>query len=131
LYRACQAWLPILLDLVKQAAGAVQPAAAAAFGENDPRFYIKVKRLPDMGSPADSCVIRGVVAKKNVAHRRMRSAIANPAVLLLSGALEYQRVANKLSSFDTLLDQEREHLRLAVARIAACKCVRARGVCWQ
>lgn len=82
---------------------------------------LQVKRLPDVGSPADSCVIKGVVAKKNVAHRRMRTDIDDPAVLLLSGALEYQRVANKLSSFDTLLDQEREHLRLAVARIAACK----------
>jgi 1-phosphatidylinositol-3-phosphate 5-kinase len=51
----------------------------------------------------------------------MRADVAGPAVLLLSGALEYQRVANKLSSFDTLLDQEREHLRLAVARIAAYK----------
>lgn len=81
----------------------------------------QVKRMPDVGSPHDSCVVKGVVAKKNVAHRRMRTDIDNPAVLLLSGALEYQRVANKLSSFDTLLDQEREHLRLAVARIAACK----------
>lgn len=85
------------------------------------RWCVQVKRLPDVASPRDSCVIKGVVAKKNVAHRRMRADIDNPAVLLLSGALEYQRVANKLSSFDTLLDQEREHLRLAVARIAACK----------
>ncbi len=30
-----------------------------------------------------------------------------PRVLLLGGALEYQRVANKLSSFDTLLEQVR------------------------
>lgn len=37
-----QVWLPILLQLVKEAANNVQPAAAAAFGENDPRFYIKV-----------------------------------------------------------------------------------------
>jgi 1-phosphatidylinositol-3-phosphate 5-kinase len=77
--------------------------------------------MPDVGAPTDSCVVRGVVARKNVAHRRMRSTIEAPAVLLLAGALEYQRVANKLSSFDTLLDQEREHLRLAVARIAAYK----------
>jgi 1-phosphatidylinositol-3-phosphate 5-kinase len=82
---------------------------------------LQVKRLPDMGSPADCRVVRGVVAKKNVAHRRMRTDIPQPAVVLLSGALEYQRVANKLSSFDMLLEQEREHLRLAVARIAACK----------
>eukprot|EP00878_Enallax_costatus_P033894 GHUV01037475.1.p1 GENE.GHUV01037475.1~~GHUV01037475.1.p1 ORF type:complete len:790 (+),score=270.19 GHUV01037475.1:181-2550(+) len=82
---------------------------------------LQVKRLPDMGRPSDSRVVRGVVAKKNVAHRRMRTDLQQPCVALLSGALEYQRVANKLSSFDTLLEQEREHLRLAVARIAAAK----------
>lgn len=38
-------WLPVLLELVKEAANAVQPAAAAAFGENDPRFYVKVSAL--------------------------------------------------------------------------------------
>jgi hypothetical protein len=37
-----QVWLPVVLELVKEAANAVQPAAAAAFGENDPRFYAKV-----------------------------------------------------------------------------------------
>jgi len=37
-----QVWLPILLQLVDAASHAVQPAAAAAFGENDPRFYVKV-----------------------------------------------------------------------------------------
>jgi 1-phosphatidylinositol-3-phosphate 5-kinase len=50
-------------------------------------------------------VVRGVAGRKNVAHRRMRSAIDEPRVLLLAGALEYHRVTNKLSSFDTLLDQ--------------------------
>lgn len=39
-----QVWLPLLLQLVKEAANAVQPAAAAAFGENDPRFYVKVRQ---------------------------------------------------------------------------------------
>jgi 1-phosphatidylinositol-3-phosphate 5-kinase len=37
----------------------------------------------------------------------MRNTIDAPRVLLLAGALEYQRVPNKLSSFDTLMDQVR------------------------
>eukprot|EP00879_Flechtneria_rotunda_P010433 GHRR01010909.1.p1 GENE.GHRR01010909.1~~GHRR01010909.1.p1 ORF type:complete len:2140 (+),score=1004.14 GHRR01010909.1:414-6833(+) len=119
--QAADAWLPIVVKLACQAARSLLPAAAAAYGQQDPRSYVKVKRLPGMGSPADSCVVKGVAAKKNVAHRRMRSDISSPSVLLLSGSLEYQRVANRLSSFDTLLEQEREHLRLAVARIAAFK----------
>lgn len=50
-------------------------------------------------------VIKGIVCKKNVAHRRMNSKIDNARLLLLGGALEYQRVAHHLSSFDTLLQQ--------------------------
>lgn len=50
-------------------------------------------------------VVKGVVCKKNVAHRRMTSKIDKPRFLILGGALEYQRVANHLSSFDTLLQQ--------------------------
>lgn len=50
-------------------------------------------------------LVKGVVCKKNVAHRRMTSRIEKPRILILGGALEYQRVANLLSSFDTLLQQ--------------------------
>lgn len=50
-------------------------------------------------------VIKGVICKKNVAHRRMTSRIEKPRLLILGGALEYQRVSNALSSFDTLLQQ--------------------------
>lgn len=52
-----------------------------------------------------SMVVKGVVCKKNVAHRRMTSKIDKPRFLVLGGALEYQRVSNQLSSVDTLLQQ--------------------------
>lgn len=50
-------------------------------------------------------MIKGVVCKKNVAHRRMTSKVEKARFLVLGGALEYQRVANHLSSVDTLLQQ--------------------------
>lgn len=65
----------------------------------------QVKKLAGIGTPSQSCVIHGVVAKKNVANRKMRTSIEQPRVLLLAGALEYQRVSNKLSSFNMLLEQ--------------------------
>lgn len=52
-----------------------------------------------------SFVVKGVVCKKNVAHRRMASRKEKPRILILGGALEYQRISNLLSSFDTLLQQ--------------------------
>lgn len=50
-------------------------------------------------------VVKGVVCKKNVANKRMASKVEKPRFLILGGALEYQRVANHLSSVDTLLQQ--------------------------
>ncbi|MED6159839.1 1-phosphatidylinositol-3-phosphate 5-kinase fab1b [Stylosanthes scabra] len=64
-------------------------------------------------------VIKGIVCKKNVAHRRMTSKVDKPRLLILGGALEYQRIANLLSSVDTLLQQEMDHLKMAVAKIAS------------
>jgi 1-phosphatidylinositol-3-phosphate 5-kinase len=51
----------------------------------------------------------------------MTSRIEKPRLLLLAGALEYQRVTNQLSSIDTLLQQETDHLKMAVAKIVAQK----------
>lgn len=36
-------WMPIVLRLVTEASKALLPAAAAAFGQQDPRFYVKVR----------------------------------------------------------------------------------------
>lgn len=52
-----------------------------------------------------STLIKGVVCTKNIKHKRMTSQYKNPRLLLLGGALEYQKVPNQLASFDTLLQQ--------------------------
>ncbi|KAG4144459.1 hypothetical protein ERO13_D05G038200v2 [Gossypium hirsutum] len=87
-------------------------------GGMDPGGYVKVKCIAS-GRPSESAVVKGVVCKKNVAHRRMTSKIEKPRFLILGGALEYQRISNHLSSFDTLLQQEMDHLKMAVAKIGA------------
>lgn len=58
----------------------------------------------------------------------MKSNIEGARLMLIRGALEYQRVENKLASLDTLLDQEREHLRVIVARIVLHKPDLVRGL---
>lgn len=59
-----------------------------------------------------SMVVKGIVCKKNVAHRRMISKIDKPHFIILGGALEYQRVSNQLSSVDTLLQQVLHKIQL-------------------
>ncbi|RWR76209.1 1-phosphatidylinositol-3-phosphate 5-kinase FAB1B [Cinnamomum micranthum f. kanehirae] len=112
-----ESWLDIVTSLSWEAATLLKPDMSKG-GGMDPGGYVKVKCLA-CGRRSDSTVIKGVVCKKNVAHRRMTSMIKSPRFLILGGALEYQRVANNLSSFDTLLQQEMDHLKMAVAKIDA------------
>ncbi|KAF5193918.1 1-phosphatidylinositol-3-phosphate 5-kinase FAB1A [Thalictrum thalictroides] len=110
-------WLEIITLLSWEAATLLKPDTSKG-GGMDPGGYVKIKCLA-CGLPSESMVVRGVVCKKNVAHRRMTSKIEKPRFLVLGGALEYQRVTNHLSSFDTLLQQEMDHLKMAVAKIDA------------
>ncbi|XP_015888945.3 1-phosphatidylinositol-3-phosphate 5-kinase FAB1B [Ziziphus jujuba] len=112
-----ESWLEIITSLSWEAATLLKPDTSKG-GGMDPGGYVKVKCIA-CGRRSESMVVKGVVCKKNVAHRRMTSRIDKPRFLILGGALEYQRVSNLLSSFDTLLQQEMDHLKMAVAKIDA------------
>ncbi|PNT77272.1 hypothetical protein BRADI_1g60357v3 [Brachypodium distachyon] len=112
-------WLEIVTSVSWEAANFLRPDTSQG-GGMDPGGYVKVKCLAG-GHCSESTVVKGVVCKKNVAHRRMTSRIEKPRLLLLAGALEYHRVTNQLSSIDTLLQQETDHLKMAVAKIVAQK----------
>ncbi|KAG4190184.1 hypothetical protein ERO13_A07G017600v2 [Gossypium hirsutum] len=112
-----ESWLDIITSLSWEAATLLKPDTSKG-GGMDPGGYVKVKCIAS-GRRCESAVVRGVVCKKNVAHRRMSSKKDKPRFLILGGALEYQRISNHLSSFDTLLQQEMDHLKMAVAKIDA------------
>ncbi|XP_058080124.1 1-phosphatidylinositol-3-phosphate 5-kinase FAB1B-like isoform X2 [Magnolia sinica] len=112
-----ESWLDIITSLSWGAATLLKPDMSKG-GGMDPGGYVKVKCIA-CGHRSESKVVKGVVCKKNVAHRRMKSKMKGPRFLILGGALEYQRVTNLLSSFDTLLQQEMDHLKMAVAKIDA------------
>lgn len=69
---------------------------------------LQVKRVVDVGMPHDSKVVNGLVFRKNVIHKLMRSHIVQPRIMMLGSMLEYHRTTGKLSSFDTLLEQVRK-----------------------
>ncbi|KAL5231559.1 hypothetical protein ABZP36_030335 [Zizania latifolia] len=110
-----KSWLEIVSSLAWLAAGYVRPDTKKG-GSMDPTDYVKVKCLAS-GDPSDSNLVRGVVCSKNVKHKRMVSEHMNAKLLIIGGALEYQKVTNKLASIDTILEQEKEHLRKIVAKI--------------
>ncbi|CAM0882758.1 unnamed protein product [Alopecurus aequalis] len=111
----CITWLEIASSLSWQAASYVRPNTKKG-GSMDPTDYVKIKCIAS-GDPIDSNLVRGVVCSKNLKHKRMISEHRNAKLLILGGALEYQRVTNKLASIETILEQEKEHLRTIVGMI--------------
>ncbi|KAB1208192.1 putative 1-phosphatidylinositol-3-phosphate 5-kinase FAB1C [Morella rubra] len=110
-------WLDIVTTIAWQAANFVKPDTSRG-GSMDPGAYVKVKCIGS-GSPSESTLIKGVVCTKNIKHKRMTSQYRNPRLLLLGGSLEYQKVPNQLASFDTLLHQENDHLKMIISKIEA------------
>ncbi|KAJ7954212.1 1-phosphatidylinositol-3-phosphate 5-kinase [Quillaja saponaria] len=98
--------------------GALFSSNTSRGGSMDPGDYVKVKCIAS-GSPSESTLIKGVVCTKNIKHKRMTSLYKNPRLLIIGGALEYQKVPNQLASFDTLLQQENDHLKMIITKIEA------------
>ncbi|XP_074295587.1 putative 1-phosphatidylinositol-3-phosphate 5-kinase FAB1C [Silene latifolia] len=112
-----QDWLDIVSTLAWQAANFVKPDTSRG-GSMDPGNYVKIKCIAS-GSPSESTLIKGVVCTKNIKHKRMTSQYKSPRLLLLGGSLEYQRAQNQLASFDNLLEEEMNHLKMIVSKIEA------------
>eukprot|EP00898_Chlorokybus_atmophyticus_P001216 jgi/Chlat1/2095/Chrsp17S02689 len=112
-------WQATVSQLARKAVAAVRcDVTASNDGAMDPSIYVRVKVIAS-GDREDSCAVRGVVCRKNVAHRRMRTKIEHPKVMLLGGALEYRQPTDqRLATMDTLLEQEQAHLEGVVATIA-------------
>ncbi|KAL8052963.1 hypothetical protein ABFS82_05G040000 [Erythranthe guttata] len=110
-------WLCILTRIAWQAANYVKPDTSTG-GSMDPCDYVKVKCVAS-GKPSESKLIKGVVCTKNIKHKRMTSQYKNTRILLLAGSLEYQKSSDHLSSFDRLLQQENDHLKMIVSKIEA------------
>ncbi|XP_015578964.3 putative 1-phosphatidylinositol-3-phosphate 5-kinase FAB1C [Ricinus communis] len=110
-------WLDIITAIAWQAASFVKPDTSRG-GSMDPGDYVKVKCIAS-GTPSDSTLVKGVVCTKNIKHKRMTTQYKNPRLLLLGGALEYQSVVNQLASFNTLVQQENDHIKMIMSKIEA------------
>eukprot|EP01135_Chromosphaera_perkinsii_P001317 Nk52_evm44s164 gene=Nk52_evmTU44s164 len=109
-------WCDVIFGLILRVCENVSPNIR--MGDSiDIREYVKIKKIPG-GHMQSSDYVSGVAFTKNVAHKKMARKVANPRILILSCAIEYQRIENQLASFDPLVLQEREYLRILVSKIA-------------
>ena len=71
----------------------------------------------------ETVYVDGVVFRKTVAHKKMlaKTGIMNPKILILSGGLEFLRIDTKLSSMETLIEQESRYTELLIEKIMMLK----------
>ncbi|CAD6246305.1 unnamed protein product [Miscanthus lutarioriparius] len=105
-------WLDIVTSLSWEAALLIKPDGSMG-KEMDPGSYIKVKCVAS-GTRRQSEVIKGLVFKKNAAHKHMPTNCHNPRLLLLKGVLGHSDVG--LSSFNSM-DQEKDLLERAIGKM--------------
>ncbi|RYH31546.1 hypothetical protein EON65_02420 [archaeon] len=114
-------WKQSIFNLVREVVSSVDPDVKA--GDSiDIRPYVKVKVIP--GGMMSECIyIDGVVFRKNVAHKKMLmgGSKINPRILLLASGIEFQRTDMKLSSMDTLIEQEDKFMEILVQKLMALK----------
>ena len=114
-------WKEIILTLVREVVSSVDPDVRS--GDSlDIKDYVKIKVIPG-GSIDESIYIDGLLFRKNVSHKKMTADgdKTNPTILLLTGGIEFQRTDNKLSSMDTLIEQEDKYMEILVDKIMSLK----------
>lgn len=114
-------WQAIIVNLVREVVSSVDPNVRR--GDSlDIRPYVKLKIIPG-GTMEESTYIDGVVFRKNVSHKKMtiNNSKLNPRILLLTGGIEFQRTDTRLSSMDTLIEQEDKYMEILVEKIMSLK----------
>ncbi|PWZ01426.1 hypothetical protein BCV70DRAFT_198857 [Testicularia cyperi] len=114
-----QKWLDVLLPFVLTTVSRVKPDARED-QSRDIREFVKIKRIPG-GKPDDSEYVDGYVCTKHVATKKMAALmpLTNARIMVIRFPLDYHRGPNQFMSLEPLIAQEREFIRILVARIIA------------
>ena len=96
-------WRKVIANSTKHAVMTIKPSSRLLNDSIDFNDFIKIVTIEHINQ--EMCqYVNGVVFKKNVAHRRMRTSIDNPRILLLSGSLGYVQDQDN----DDIIDVEAE-----------------------
>ncbi|KAI8925782.1 hypothetical protein BC831DRAFT_459437 [Entophlyctis helioformis] len=111
-------WAPAIMGMLLNTVSLLRPELSGYNYSMDFCGCVKIKKIPG-GAIADSEYITGVVCTKNAIHKNMLRVISNPRIMIVTFAIEYQRVENQLVSLEALMTQEHDHLHNMVKRILA------------
>ncbi|XP_035827768.1 1-phosphatidylinositol 3-phosphate 5-kinase [Aplysia californica] len=117
-YGLLLSWESVVSTSITQVSHFVRPDIRLEGDDMDIRHYVHIKKVPG-GHKSDTSMFHGVIFTKNIAHKKMKTKIVNPLILLLRGTIEFQRVENKFSSLEPQILQEREFMKNCVMKMIA------------
>lgn len=109
-----QSWAEIIIPIVQRVAATVTPPT----NNNDIRDFVHIKKIPG-GMKKDTSIIWGTAFSKNLVHKEMRCHVEQPKVLILQGAITYQRNESKIDTLEPIVMQEQDYVKYAIAKIRA------------
>lgn len=113
-------WEEVIVGLALRTVNSLNPNTLRG-DKMDIRHYLKVKKVLGSNMSKSEYVDGGVVFSKNVVHKRMKTNLKNPKILILSCPIAYQyhkAETQSMTSMDILISQEEEFLKLLVEKIA-------------
>lgn len=113
-------WCSIILPIIHKVVETVHLDVKHNSDDIDIRQYVQFKKIPG-GSKSDCTIVSGVVCSKNIAHKKMKSRIVNPCIMMVSSPIVYQRQENKFLSLEPAVLQEHDYLKNVVAKVASFK----------
>ncbi|KAL3915868.1 MAG: hypothetical protein SGILL_005444, partial [Bacillariaceae sp.] len=119
LTKAQENWVNKLMELATRCCSTVSPNIKRG-DLLDIRPYVKIKAIPG-GSYKDCAYVSGIVFRKTGTNKQMPREIINPKIMLLSGGIEFTRTENRITSLDTLLEQEDKYIEILVTKILKLK----------
>uniref|UniRef100_A0A0N4ZTH4 1-phosphatidylinositol-3-phosphate 5-kinase n=1 Tax=Parastrongyloides trichosuri TaxID=131310 RepID=A0A0N4ZTH4_PARTI len=110
-------WKTLILNLSKEINDIVEIDVKNRGDHMNILKYVHIKKLCCDVSKPSAKLVNGIICSKNIAHANMASKIHNGSVMMLSGSIEYERVTDKLSFIDHILQQEKGYLSNQIDRI--------------
>lgn len=110
-------WRKIVANCTKHAVMTIKPSSQILNDSIDFNSFIKV--IPIEYADQSKCqYVNGVVFKKDVANRRMRTSIEDPRVLLLSNSLGYVQEDEGFIDVRAEINQQESFMKIVQAKIS-------------
>ena len=107
---------------IRKAVEDVNIDSISASGEPmDINFYVKIKKIPFIDQSVTG-YFKGVVFRKNVAHKKMKSSFLTSKLMIITGNLEVtETISSNNQTFENLVNNERKNIKRNVDKIVKLK----------